>query len=83
MKIFRVIEKDEPSHWAPYEGWMKRHGCRDPKWWERAIDTFIHSELIFLKLPVLFFNPWLRRRDEWADAADPAEPLASPIQAAA
>jgi hypothetical protein len=83
MKIFRVIEKDEPSHWAPYDGWLKAHGRRDPKWWERAIDTFIHSELIFLKLPVLFFNPWLARRAEWADAADPAETLASPIQAAA
>ena len=22
MKIFRIIEKDEPSHWAPYEGWL-------------------------------------------------------------
>jgi len=83
MKIFRVIEKDEPSHWAPYEGWLKTHGRRDPKWWERAIDSLIHSELMFLKLPVLFFNPWLRRRTEWADERDPPERLASPISAAA
>jgi hypothetical protein len=83
IRIFTVIEKDEPSHWAPYDGWLKAHGRRDPKWWERVIDGFIHSELIFLKLPVLFLNPWLGRRTEWADDHDPAERLASPIQAAA
>jgi hypothetical protein len=83
IKIFRIIEKDEPSHWAPYEGWLKAHGCREPKWWEKAIDGFIHSELLILKLPVLFFNPWLKRRSDWADAADPAERLATPLPRAA
>lgn len=83
IKIFRVIEKDEPSHWVPYECWLKAHGRRDPKWWERTIDRLIHSELMFLKLPLLFFNPWLRRRTDWADASDPAELSASPISAAA
>jgi hypothetical protein len=83
IKIFTIIEKDEPSHWAPYDGWLKAHGRRDPKWWERMIDGFIHSELIFLKLPVLFVNPWLGRRTDWADDHDPAERLATPIQAAA
>ncbi|HEY5712384.1 MAG TPA: ferritin-like domain-containing protein [Allosphingosinicella sp.] len=82
-KIFRIIEKDEPSHWAPYDGWLKAHGRRDPLWWERMIDHIIHSELLFLKLPVLFLNPWLGRRTDWADDNDPAERLASPIQAAA
>jgi len=83
MKIFRVIEKDEPSHWAPYDNWLRVHGRRDPKWWERAIDTFIHSELMVLKIPILFLNPWLRRRTDWADAHDPAERLATPVSAAA
>lgn len=73
MKIFQVVHRDEPSHWAPYDGWLKANGKRDPKWWERAIDTFIHSELLFLKLPVLFVNPWLKRRTDWADASDPVE----------
>jgi hypothetical protein len=79
MKIFAIIEKDEPSHWAPYDGWLKANGKRDPKWWERAIDTFIHSELLFLKLPVLFLNPFVRRRTDWADAYDPAQRLATPL----
>jgi hypothetical protein len=83
IKIFKVIEKDEPSHWAPYDDWLRRHGRRDPKWWERAIDSFIHSELMILKIPILFFNPWLKRRTEWADANDPAERLVAPLSAAA
>lgn len=76
-RIFRIIEKDEPSHWAPYDGWLKRHGKRAPKWWERSVDAFIHSELLFLKLPILFLTPRLRRRTDWADASDPADRLAS------
>src|SRR5690348_8776994 len=52
MKIFRIIERDEPSHWAPYEEWLKVHGKRQPRWWERMIDRAIHSELLFIKLPV-------------------------------
>lgn len=79
MKIFRIIERDEPSHWAPYEGWLRANGKREPKWWERAIDTAIHSELLFLKLPFLFATPTLRRRTEWEDAHDPADRLASPF----
>ncbi|MBX3563985.1 MAG: ferritin-like domain-containing protein [Sphingomonas sp.] len=71
IKIFKIIEKDEPSHWAPYDGWLKANGKRDPKWWERAIDTFIHSELLFLKLPALFLNPWVKRRTDWQDEHDP------------
>ena len=79
MKIFRIIERDEPSHWAPYENWLRTNGKREHKWWERAIDTAIHSELLFLKLPVLFATPKLRRRTEWEDAHDPAARLASPF----
>jgi hypothetical protein len=57
MRIFTIIRKDEPSHWAPYEGWLRRHGKRDSSRWERAVDHLIHSELLFLKLPFLFLNP--------------------------
>lgn len=78
MKIFRIIEKDEPSHWEPYDGWLRANGKRDAKWWERAIDSFIHSELLFLKLPILFLNLGMRRRTNWADEIDgTGEPLTS------
>ena len=73
MRIFRIIEKDEPSHWAPYDDWLRAHGCREPNWWERAIDTFIHRELLVLKLPLLFVLPGLKRRQEWTDEFDQVE----------
>ena len=70
MKIFGIVEQDEPSHWAPYDRWLEAHGKRPAAWWERAIDGFIHSELLLLKLPLLFVNPWLRRRTGWPDEQD-------------
>src|SRR6185369_5829913 len=70
MKIFKIIKKDEPSHWEPYDGWLRANGKRDPKWWERAVDSFIHSELLLLKLPMLFLHPRLGRRSDWPDEHD-------------
>jgi hypothetical protein len=81
MKIFRIIEQDEPSHWAPYDGWLQAHGRRQAQWWERVIDSFIHSELLFVKLPVLFVNGRLDRRSAWPDELD--EKPAMPAFAAA
>ncbi|WP_294332663.1 ferritin-like domain-containing protein [uncultured Sphingomonas sp.] len=80
-RIFRIIEQDEPSHWAPYDGWLRAHGKRAPRWWERAVDSFIHSELLFVKLPFLFLNPFVRRRPDWADAGEQVQ--RSPLPAAA
>jgi uncharacterized ferritin-like protein (DUF455 family) len=73
MKVFRIIEQDEPSHWAPYEDWLRSHGSRQANWWERVIDGFIHRELLFLKIPVLFLTPWLTRRISWPDAGERAQ----------
>ena len=70
MKIFRIIKQDEPSHWEPYDGWLRANGKREPKWWERGVDTFIHSELLLLKLPMLFLHPRLGRRTDWPDSHD-------------
>lgn len=69
-KIFRIIEQDEPSHWAPYDGWLDAHAERRDRWWERMVDGFVHSELLFLKLPVLFLHPALKRRTAFADELD-------------
>ena len=71
MKIFEIIEKDEPSHWAPYEGWLAGNGRRSPRWWEKAIDSLVHSELMVLKIPLLFAMPRLRRRTDWPHRGDP------------
>lgn len=69
-KIFRIIERDEPSHWAPYDDWLAAHGVRNARWWERTVEHFIHSELLFLKLPVLFLHPALKRRSLFADETE-------------
>jgi len=74
-KIFQVIKQDEPRHWAPYDGWLKAHGKRNPKWWERAVDSLIHSELLVMKLPILFLSPALKRRTDWPDDSDAPELL--------
>ena len=81
MKIFRIIKQDEPSHWQPYDGWLRANGKREPKWWERAVDTFIHSELLLLKLPVLFVNFGMRRRTAWADEGESAPARAAAARA--
>jgi rubrerythrin len=76
-RIFKVIHRDEPSHWSPYDEWLEAHAKRDVRWWERAIDSFIHAELLFIKLPFLFLNPWAVRCTQWADAADQKSPDAT------
>ncbi len=53
-KIFEIIERDEPSHWMPYEDWLARNGRRQPRWWERLVDLRIHGELMLLRIPVVF-----------------------------
>ncbi len=81
IKIFQVIERDEPSHWMPYMGWLRRHGGKMPTLSERIADTCVHLSILCAKLPLLFFNPRLRRRTDWQDASDQA--AARPVAAAA
>ena len=81
-KIFDIIEQDEPSHWQPYDDWLAANGVRNAKWWERAVDSFIHSELLFLKLPYLFVHPRLKRSVKFADEGE-APPRSSPVAARA
>jgi len=68
MKIFRIIARDEPSHWQPYQAWLERTGRKPASWLERAVDFWIHRELLMFKIPALYLNPWLTRRHQWADA---------------
>ena len=82
-KIFRIIIKaDEPSHWAPYDDWLRANAKREPLWWERAVDSFIHAELLFMKLPFLFLNPFIKRRVDWVDSHETALTKPLPLQMA-
>ena len=83
MKIFRIIEQDEPSHWAPYEDWLHLHGRREPSWWERVVDHAIHSELLFIKLPILFLSLSTKRISCWPDEEDTEALAAQDVEALA
>ena len=69
------IDSEHRGHKAPgrLPGAARAHGKRGAKWWEPAIDRFIPSELLVLKLPSLFFSFGLRRRGDWADAGEQQE----------
>jgi hypothetical protein len=70
VKIFKVIERDEPSHWAPYQAWLEAHGGGRPTRTERAADALVHKTLLTVKLPALYLNPRLPRRTDWQDAGE-------------
>ncbi|RXR29243.1 ferritin-like domain-containing protein [Sphingobium fluviale] len=69
-QLFKVVERDEPSHWMPYDAWLRAHGGWQPTLGERLADAFVHKSLILWKLPLLFLNPWLKRRTDWQHEHD-------------
>lgn len=56
LKIYRVIEQDEPSHCFPYQRWLEARGGHLPRWEERLTDLWIHYSLALLKFPLLFLR---------------------------
>lgn len=70
VKIFRVIERDEPSHWLPYQTWLQDNGGGRPTRGEKAADFWVHRTLLTVKLPALYLNPRLPRRTDWYDAGE-------------
>jgi hypothetical protein len=80
MKIFHVVERDEPSHWMPYEDWIRRSGRPMPYLSEKMADVLVHRSLVLAKLPSLYLNPRLRRRTDWPDDHDaPREKAAASV----
>ncbi len=74
VKIFNVIERDEPSHWLPYDGWLRRSGGYRHKWRERMADQLVHLSLVLVKLPLLFIWRGLPRRTMWQDEEEAMRP---------
>ncbi|MCP5395476.1 MAG: ferritin-like domain-containing protein [Sphingomonadaceae bacterium] len=67
-RIFQVVERDEPSHWMPYDAWLRAHGrSPKPKWRELWTDYWIHKSLMLAKLPALFLNRNTPRLEHWPD----------------
>jgi len=56
LRIYRVIEEDEPSHCLPYQRWLEAKGSHLPGFQERITDLWIHWSLVLIKFPLLFLN---------------------------
>jgi hypothetical protein len=67
IKIFKVVERDEPSHWEPYEDWIRTHGGPETKLRERFADAFTQWLIILVKFPLLFANLSLPRCTQWPE----------------
>jgi hypothetical protein len=61
LEIFQVVKRDEPSHCFPYQAWLRRHGQHEPSTRETIADSWVHHSLMWIKLPLLFLNPFLKR----------------------
>ncbi|MEA3008329.1 MAG: hypothetical protein QOJ91_21 [Sphingomonadales bacterium] len=70
VKIFKVIERDEPSHWLPYQAWLEENDGGRPTRREKTADFLVHRTLLMVKLPALYLNPRLPRRTDWYDAGE-------------
>jgi hypothetical protein len=56
MRIFRIIERDEPTHCFPYQRWLQTKGSHEPGLRERLADWWIHYSLVGIKFPMLYIN---------------------------
>ena len=74
VKIFKIIRKDEPSHWQPYETWLKQNNKASATLRERMTDFWIHKSLMLAKLPAIFFHPGTPRLADWYDTAEGMTP---------
>ncbi len=70
VKIFRIVRKDEPRHWMPYDAWLSANGKDKLRWRERLTDFWIHKSLMLAKLPAIFFSPSTPRLSDWYDAGE-------------
>lgn len=70
VKIFKIIRKDEPSHWQPYDAWLKTNSKATALFRERAADFWIHKSLMFAKLPAVFVRRHTPRLTDWYDAGE-------------
>jgi hypothetical protein len=65
QRIFKIIERDEPSHCYPYQKWLRNHNSDEVTFRERAADLITHYMLVIVKLPLLFCNPFGKRQKEF------------------
>jgi hypothetical protein len=64
-RIFKIVERDEPSHCYPYQYWLKKFNSHEPRLKEKLVDLFIHYSLMIYKVPILLLNRKLERMNEF------------------
>lgn len=69
-RIFRIVHRDEPDHFLPYQRWLERQGRATTRWQERLTDFCIHRRLLFGRIPALFLDPALPRLVRWPHEDD-------------
>lgn len=67
FKIFKIIERDEPTHCYPYQNWLKKRNSHMPGFEEKFTDLWIHYSILLIKFPILFFNFRLARMNKFYD----------------
>lgn len=65
-RVLQTIRLDEPSHFLPYENWLKGNGYRGPSAREKVADWLVHYSIAALVVPFLYFNPRLKRLGAYA-----------------
>jgi hypothetical protein len=69
-RIFRIVHKDEPGHFLPYQHWLERQGRATARFSERLSDFWIHRALLFGRIPAIFLDPGLPRLERWPHEGD-------------
>jgi hypothetical protein len=63
--IFKIVQRDEPSHFLPYQAWLEKRGRHVPTLGERLAELRVHWWLVMVKFPSLLLNPYLRRSERY------------------
>ncbi|MFN0158783.1 MAG: ferritin-like domain-containing protein [Bacteroidota bacterium] len=78
LRIFKVIEHDEPSHCFPYKRWLEERGAHLPGFEERFTDLWVHYSLMLVTMPILFLNVQSRRLAVFYDQKEESKFLVLP-----
>jgi hypothetical protein len=65
IRVFKIIERDEPSHCYPYQKWLQTKGSHETSLREKVADVIIHYWLMLIQLPLLFLNPFKKRLQDF------------------
>lgn len=59
--MFEVVERDEPSHFMPYQAWLAQHAAPEARPGERFADMCTHVAIVWAHVPRLICDPRVPR----------------------